>query len=125
MLIGGGWINWMFSGFLTTKLPFPLPLRFKSMLQRGIELESLSPSWVSSVSWYFLNVFGLRSMYTLILNSDEYEDPNDLTAVMDMQMDAENKVPFKAEWEALEMYNHEWILKKNVYNFMSNLNTIK
>lgn len=37
------------------------------MFQQGIDLQSLDPSYVSSISWYFLNVFGLRGLLYIIL----------------------------------------------------------
>lgn len=75
------------------------------MLQRGIELPQLDASWVSSASWYFLNVFGLRSIYALLLGeafekgqSEEFGvnqiNPNDMKSV------------FRAEWEALQIAEH-------------------
>ncbi|KAL4241436.1 ER membrane protein complex subunit 3 [Abortiporus biennis] len=69
-----GWINFFFQGFVLIKLPFPLTLGFKSMLQRGVETPDMDVRWVSSLSWYFLNFFGLNGLYRLILGSDNAAD---------------------------------------------------
>lgn len=115
MIVIGGWISWMFSGFLTTKVPFPLTLRYKPMLQRGIELVTLDAAWVSSMSWYFLNVFGLRSIYTLVLSENGATDKckllQDQVSGAAMAMPPDPKSAFKAEWEALEIYEHNWALQ--------------
>jgi hypothetical protein len=62
-----GWVTYFFSGFVAVKLPFPLTVRFKALLQRGIELASLDVSYVSALSWYFLVLFGLRGVISLAL----------------------------------------------------------
>jgi hypothetical protein len=88
-----GWINFFFNGFVlgpfgifnikvsrlmgvvsfTVKLPFPLTLGFKSMLQRGVETQDMDARWVSSLSWYFLNFFGLNGLYRLLLGGENCE----------------------------------------------------
>ncbi|EIM88518.1 uncharacterized protein STEHIDRAFT_77595 [Stereum hirsutum FP-91666 SS1] len=69
-----GWINFFFQGFVLIKLPFPLTLGFKSMLQRGIETPDMDVRWVSSLSWYFLNFLGLNGLYRIILGGDNSAD---------------------------------------------------
>ncbi|KAF8338969.1 integral membrane protein DUF106-domain-containing protein [Cantharellus anzutake] len=69
-----GWINFFFQGFVLIKLPFPLTLGFKSMMQRGIETPDMDVRWVSSLSWYFLNFFGLNGLFRLLLGSENAAD---------------------------------------------------
>ena len=51
----------MFPCNITAKVPFPLTLRFKPMLQRGVELQALDASWL-----VFCNSLEhiLKSIYT-------------------------------------------------------------
>ena len=58
---------------LIVKLPFPLTPQFKSMLQSGVGTRDLDVRWVSSLSWYFLTLFGLQPVYNFILGSNNCE----------------------------------------------------
>merc|ERR1711871_1700479 len=69
-----GWASYFFAGFVIAKVPFGLMDRFRMMLQRGIDLDTLDVSYVSSMSWYFLNMFGLRGLFTLVLGQDNETD---------------------------------------------------
>lgn len=62
------------------KLPFPLTIRFKSMLQSGVMTRDLDVRWVSSLSWYFLNLMGLQSVFGFILGSDNGESTSFLNS---------------------------------------------
>lgn len=70
------WINAFFSGYVIMKLPFPLTIKFKSMLQAGVATRDMDPRWMSSISWYFLCIFGLQSVFNFILGSDNGKFPS-------------------------------------------------
>ncbi|KAI9884153.1 MAG: hypothetical protein M1823_004069 [Watsoniomyces obsoletus] len=112
------WINAFFSGYVVLKLPFPLTIRFKSMLQSGVATRDLDVRWVSSLSWYFLNLFGLQSVFTYILGDDNSANQmaqqmaqmnGGMTANMFQPGQDPDKL-FRSEAENLEVMEHRWIL---------------
>lgn len=62
------WVNYFFAGFIIMKLPFPITDSFKSMLQTGVFTPDLNVRYVSSISWYFVNLLGLKPVYSIIMN---------------------------------------------------------
>ncbi|OBZ86714.1 ER membrane protein complex subunit 3 [Choanephora cucurbitarum] len=115
-----GWINFFFQGFVVIKLPFPLTPRFKQMLQSGVDTRDMDVTWVSSLSWYFLNLFGLGSVFSLILGGENAAGV-DMTAMSTMpgmmpgqgqpgQPQDFNKL-FLAEKENIMITPHEWDLE--------------
>lgn len=48
------------------------------MLQAGVLTKDMDPRWMSSISWYFLCIFGLQFVYVFLLGSDngEYTSPS-------------------------------------------------
>ena len=68
-------VGYFFSGFVCLKMPFSMPsTHFKVMLQRGVDLSNLDVSYVSSLSWYFMLMFGLNDVYALILGESAEMD---------------------------------------------------
>ena len=70
-------VGHFFSGFVLVKVPFPLTKGFKMMFQRGLQLNTLDTSYVSSVSWYFLVMYGLRGLLRLIIGDPTMIDRDD------------------------------------------------
>merc|ERR1711904_36152 len=108
-IVTGAWVNYFFSGFVVAKVPFPLTQKFKLMLQRGVDLSSLDVTYISSLSWYFLNLFGMGGLLQVLLGERTFDD----TAVMQQQMsmgapNMDTTGAMKQEREHLEMMTHTW-----------------
>lgn len=113
------WVSHLFSGFLVAKTPFPLTFRFKSMLQRGVEVSALEPGYVSSLCWYF---FVMLSSHTLVhltmtylkTSGGEVDDPmaammGSIGGASPMGGPDPGKL-YKQEEDALSVLNHEFHL---------------
>jgi hypothetical protein len=99
------------------KLPFPLTPQFKQMLQAGVGTRDLDVRWVSSLSWYFLTLFGLQPVYNFILGSKNAA--NQMAQQMQQGQMGANPMGgaedpekiFRAEGENLEVIDHKYILE--------------
>lgn len=86
------------------------------MLQSGVATRDLDVTWVSSLSWYFLNLFGLQSIYALLLGDENaassVNDMNTLNGGGAMAALAPGQDPsklFAAEAENLQVATHLWL----------------
>ncbi|KAI3632075.1 hypothetical protein MIR68_009911 [Amoeboaphelidium protococcarum] len=116
-----GWISYFFAGFIIVKLPFPLTVRFKAMLQKDIMTPNMDVAWVSSLSWYFLNLFGLNKIFSLILGDGSAAGGmGDMQAMANpMMMQQQQQQPgqvvdmkkvLAGEKESMELFHHQWDL---------------
>jgi len=90
------------------------------MLQRGVDLQTLDASYVSSLAWYGLLMYGLRGVFKLLLGEDSDALNESKAAQMQMGMgmmgggagapafNAEGA--FKHEREQLIMITHKYIV---------------
>ena len=69
------------------------------MLQSGIETKDMDLTWVSSISWYFLLLFGLSSVYTLLMDDSTHASGN-----MDMMQMQSNPMAQPAEVKKVHLY---------------------
>jgi len=111
------WISNFFSGFVLVKVPFPLTLRFKPMLQRGIGMDSLDVSYVSSLSWYFLVMFGMRGFLGLLIGDSNVDSAEQMMQAqmgvgvgMGGQGNFDAAKAFQQERDSLNLKKHEFVV---------------
>lgn len=75
-------ISTFFNGFIIARFPFALSAKFKPMTQRGVDIDMLDGNYATSLSLYFLILFGLQGILQLILGSNE----GDETRLMQQQI---------------------------------------
>lgn len=110
-LLMGFLVNQFFAGFIMGKIPFTLSPRFKSMLQRGIDMASLDVSYFTSLSFYILLLFGLRGILSLIFSGDVIDE----SAVMSHSMRGASagfdaKQEYKSEQQRYDLVDHRWVI---------------
>lgn len=108
----GAFVNYFFRGFILGKLPFSLSPKFRGMLQSGIDLPSLDVTYLSSLSYYMLLLFGSRGIMTLFFK----DVVNDAAMAAQMQAQkgmmnpaqADPQKAYEDEAKVLDLLQHRW-----------------
>lgn len=98
-------IGYFFQGYVLLKVPLPLTMGFKMMFQRGLDLTTLETSYVSSVSWYFLVMFGLRAFFKLVIEGGKsggmgQEEMESMTTQIDLGVSMAGGNPMANKFDA-------------------------
>lgn len=121
------WVNFFFAGFVVMKLPFPLTEGFKGMLQQGINTPNLDVRYVLAISWYFVNLFGLRPIYALL--TGDSTQASQLVGQMTQQTPMPNlggpgsnvQRVFNGEAESIQILSHKFALDDVVERLVDEL----
>ncbi|VWU51556.1 ER membrane protein complex subunit 3, putative [Hepatocystis sp. ex Piliocolobus tephrosceles] len=128
-------INLFFSGYLVAKIPFPLTYKFKSTLQMGMDIELLDMKFVSSLSWYFLVMFGSSGLISIIDYFVLKDKDRSQTTAMDALMAHQNplakqpasvnNVPniknfYEKKKEELDSVKYKFLLENIEFNLLEN-----
>jgi hypothetical protein len=62
------YMSLLFRGYIALKLPFTPTSNFKPMLQSSIMTTDLDVSYVTGISWYFVNLLGVESLSKVLLS---------------------------------------------------------
>lgn len=63
-------VSHFFSGFVIAKVPFALSSRFKGLTQKGVDIDDLDVSYVTSLSMYLMIMFGINGLINLIVGGE-------------------------------------------------------
>merc|ERR1712217_98713 len=119
------WVSHLFDGFLVAKTPFPLTFQFKGMMQRGVNVQSLEPGYVSSLCWYMFVMMSSHSLIGLVQSmftkADVDPEGDPMMAMMGTMGGGMNPMMpgggpdlskvYKQEQEGLETIQHEFLLE--------------
>lgn len=109
-------VSYFFSGFVLCKVPFSLTSGFREMLQRGVSLTTLDVSYVSSLSVYFMVMFGLGGLFSIMLGGSGASVGDDIQAQMMGMMPQQQQQPFQkpqafqTERDSLDLVHHKWMV---------------
>eukprot|EP00518_Triparma_eleuthera_P001941 CAMPEP_0182457270 /NCGR_PEP_ID=MMETSP1319-20130603/2871_1 /TAXON_ID=172717 /ORGANISM="Bolidomonas pacifica, Strain RCC208" /LENGTH=276 /DNA_ID=CAMNT_0024655699 /DNA_START=129 /DNA_END=955 /DNA_ORIENTATION=+ len=112
-------IQHFFSGYVLVKIPFPLSSGFRAMFARGIDLPTLDASYVSSLSWYFIVMYGLRGVTRLLVPDPSPSTKQAAVQQMDFGMSPQVPQPLKPEQackqerEQLEIATHICVMQNS------------
>lgn len=62
------YMSYLFRGYIALKLPFTLTANFKPMFQSSILTPDLDVSYVTGISWYFVNLVGVESLSKIFVS---------------------------------------------------------
>lgn len=105
-------VSFFFSGFIVAQFPFSIPIRLKELTQKGIEIDDLECSYATSISFYFVMLYGCSGILQLLLGGDA--EVNNMNSMTQMQGQMKQGVDYKKVYKQISeeltfvMGHHKW-----------------